>query len=248
MSKYFRNFLYFLLSNVLILSPNVFASIQKRIQVTEFIQSDIYTEKEEFDQVDGIGNKRSNIIFYECLKTSLSNNRLNEILENGGKVIAYIGDWQNEVEYIIDKSSFRRDSQSSWETENAVCKGKEFILEVNKLVYQKIVKKNENIPIKKGPFKSIFKYANSDEIYNQKYFHFVKVNPKNEKLNILSYLDSNFKYHIFLNKNNTFTMTTPVKRKDDLVTVKGIWKRNANNYFHLDFDNGDYVILEKMEF
>ena len=43
-------------------------------------------------------------------------------------------------------------------------------------------------------------------------------------------------------------MTSPVRRKDDFSMVKGIWKRNANNYFHLDFDNGDYVILEKMEF
>ena len=59
------------------------------------------------------------------------------------------------MEYIIDKSSFRIDSQSSWGTENAVCKGKEFILEVNKSVYEKIVKEPEEIPIKKGPYESI---------------------------------------------------------------------------------------------
>ena len=36
--------------------------------------------------------------------------------------------------------------------------------------------------------------------------------------------------------------------KRDLSTVKGTWETKANNYFYLVFENGDEVVLERLEY
>ena len=44
-------------------------------------------------------------------------------------------------------------------------------------------------------------------------------------------------------------MTSSINgEKDALSSVKGTWKRKANSHFHLVFDNGDYVTLERLEY
>ena len=65
---------------------------------------------------------------------------------------------------------------SFWVIEKGVCKGKEYLVEVNKSVYEKILSEPEDILIRSGPYNSLFKYKNAEEIYNQKYFHFAKSN------------------------------------------------------------------------
>jgi len=258
MDKFFRNFFYSLLSTTFLLSQGAIANIQKRILVTEFVQS----KNGELAEIDGLGDTRKDIIFKECLRSSISNNRFNEILANGGKVVAFTGNWQNKVEYLFDNSPYIKNDDPNipydtyadtefdtwWEIESGICIGKGFITAVDKSVYEKIVNEPEDNLIRKGPYSSLFKYKNEKTIYNQKYFHFVNTEQNNKKVNVLIYLDSGHRYHIVLNKNNTFSMTSSNNgSKDDLSTVKGTWKRKANNHFHLVFDNGDYVTLEKME-
>ena len=244
MHKFFRNFFYSLLSTTFFLSPSAIANIQKRILVTEFVQSN----EGELAEVDGLGDKRKDIIFNECLKSSVSKKRFNKILANGGKVISYEGIWQNQVEYMFDTQNDTELFDSFWVIEKGVCKGKEYLVEVNKSVYEKILSEPEDILIRSGPYNSLFKYKNAEEIYNQKYFHFAKSN-EYFRVNVLSYLESGAKYHIVLNQNNTFTMTSSINgEKAALSSVKGTWKRKANNHFHLVFDNGDYVTLERLEY
>ena len=44
-------------------------------------------------------------------------------------------------------------------------------------------------------------------------------------------------------------MTSSINgEKAALSSVKGTWKRKANNHFHLVFDNGDYVTLKIWEY
>jgi len=244
MNKFFRNFVYSLLSTTFLLSPGAIANIQKRILVTEFVQSN----EGELGEVDGFGDKRKDIIFNECLKSSVSKKRFNEILANGGKVIAYEGTWEKGVKYMFDILTDKEWFDSQWEIEKGVCNGKEYLVEVNKSVYEKIINLPEDILIRSGPFTSLFKYKNEDEIYNQKYFHFVQ-SDKYFKVNVLSYLESGYKYHIVLNQNKTFTMTSSNDgEKRDLSVVKGTWETIANNYFYLVFENGDEVKLERLEY
>ena len=244
MNKFFRNFVYSLLSTTFLLSPGAIANIQKRILVTEFVQSN----EGELGEVDGFGDKRKDIIFNECLKSSVSKKRFNKILANGGKVIAYEGNWEKGVKYMFDTFTDKEWFDSWWEIEKGVCNGKEYLVEVNKSVYEKIINLPEDILIRSGPFTSLFKYKNEDEIYNQKYFHFVQ-SDKYYKVNVLSYLESGSTYHIVLNQNKTFTMTSSNDgEKRDLSIVKGNWETIANNYFYLVFENGDEVKLERLEY
>ncbi len=53
---------------------------------------------------------------------------------------------------------------SFWVIEKGVCKGKECLVEVNKYVYEKILSEPEDILITIGPYTSLFKYKNAEEI------------------------------------------------------------------------------------
>ena len=130
MNKFFRNFVYSLLSTTFLLSPGAIANIQKRILVTEFVQSN----EGELAEVDGFGDKRKDIIFNECLKSSVSKKRFNEILANGGKVIAYEGTWEKGVKYMFDILTDKEWFDSQWEIEKGVCNGKEYLVDVNNLI------------------------------------------------------------------------------------------------------------------
>ncbi len=83
MHKFFRNFFYSLLSTTFFLSPSAIANIQKRILVTEFVQSN----EGELAEVDGLVDKRKDIIFNECLKSSVSKKRFNKSLQMEVKLL-----------------------------------------------------------------------------------------------------------------------------------------------------------------